>query len=38
MLKVIAIVTMIIDHIGYYFEVYMPNFIYLIQYIERMVI
>lgn len=30
MLKVIAIVTMIIDHIGYYFEGYMPNFIYLI--------
>lgn len=28
-LKIIAIVSMIIDHVGYYFQSYMPNAIYL---------
>ena len=29
-LKIIAIITMIIDHIGYYFEPYMNNVIYIV--------
>ena len=29
-LKIIAIITMIIDHIGYYFELYMNNVIYIV--------